>query len=368
MMAGPKISIVIPTRNRRRLLEETLNSVFAQTVAEWELIVIDDASEDETWPWLSSLADTRIRKFRLEQHGERSTARNMGLEAARGEFVLFLDDDDLLPGAALQIHLAVLSKYPKAVASIGGYTMFNERDQHYTVRIIRRRQARHIWQELLFGWMAVSGQCLFRTEAVRAAKGWDGEFIPIEDHQLWLRVARLGPVALLPEAVLLYRVHGGQWRPPRLWKLMNKVRQRAAKKVHGKERELAERILEAREQYRQALNCYGRGETMAALGGYFKALQLAPSLFASPLTRPLFLPPMLKCFAGGRPVFSRLRRLSRKQPRAFAAPTIIDRQGRSDLTGNVENEAREVAAESQDGEQLEGQLDAVSPQIGGQLT
>src|SRR5947208_15659485 len=92
----PLVSAVIPTRNRLGFLQEAVESARRQTYANWELIVVDDASEDGTWVWLCSLNDLRIRTFRLEHRSERSIARNQGLSKARGEFALFLDDDDLL--------------------------------------------------------------------------------------------------------------------------------------------------------------------------------------------------------------------------------------------------------------------------------
>src|SRR5439155_19601878 len=106
------LSVVIPTRNRLGFLQEAVESVRRQTYANWELIVVDDASEDGTWVWLCSLNDLRIRTFRLEHRSERSIARNQGLSKARGEFALFLDDDDLLHSRALKRLTKALHRRP----------------------------------------------------------------------------------------------------------------------------------------------------------------------------------------------------------------------------------------------------------------
>ncbi len=95
-MANELISIVTPTHNRCGWLKEMVASVFAQTIGSWELIIVDDASTDETWSWLQGLGDARVRKIRLAQHAERSKARNLGLQGAKGRLILFLDDDLLL--------------------------------------------------------------------------------------------------------------------------------------------------------------------------------------------------------------------------------------------------------------------------------
>src|SRR5580658_1881005 len=96
-----EISVIIPTRNRLAYLKEAVASVLAQDHRDREVVVVDDASEDGTWAWLSSLTDPDVRVLRMEQHGERSAARNLGLNYAQGKYVLFLDHDDLLAPSAL---------------------------------------------------------------------------------------------------------------------------------------------------------------------------------------------------------------------------------------------------------------------------
>ena len=105
----PAVSVVIATRNRRGLLSEAIATVVDQTLSDWELIVVDDASEDDTAELLASIDDSRVRSLRQPAHGERSKARNLGLAEARGEFVMFLDDDDLLRPAALASLSAALA-------------------------------------------------------------------------------------------------------------------------------------------------------------------------------------------------------------------------------------------------------------------
>src|SRR5207249_6673035 len=90
------VSVVIATRNRRLFLSEAIATVQQQTFDDWELIVVDDASTYDTPSFLGGLRDSRIRDIRQATHGQRSVARNRGLADARGEFVMFLDDDDLL--------------------------------------------------------------------------------------------------------------------------------------------------------------------------------------------------------------------------------------------------------------------------------
>ena len=291
MSNDPIVTVVIPTRNRCDWLKETVASVCSQTLKEWELIIVDDASTDDTWPWVNSLADSRIRPVRLNEHSERTRARNAGLAAARGPFILFLDDDDLLPERALEAHHAALATYSDAVASFGGYTLFGEPGWSKTVRIVRRQELRYVWNDVLFGWTPVSGHTMLRTESVRSADGWDGRYIPIEDHVMWLRILRSRPVAVLPDSVLFYRVHGGQWRPPNYYEMMNDVREKAVARIEGKERQSAERILRARYLFQAASAHYARAEMVKAFSLYLQAFAAAPNLIRSPLSRSMLLQP-----------------------------------------------------------------------------
>ena len=101
----PLISIIIPTFNRAKLIGHTLDSVISQTYQEWECIVIDDGSTDQTMEVLSMYAkkDSRIRTTsRIDGIKGACTCRNMGIEEAKGEFILFLDSDDLLANYCLE--------------------------------------------------------------------------------------------------------------------------------------------------------------------------------------------------------------------------------------------------------------------------
>jgi glycosyltransferase involved in cell wall biosynthesis len=319
MTSAPTVTVVIPTRNRCDLLKETIASVFAQTYAQWELIVVDDASEDATASWLNSLTDSRVQVIRFDQRSERTRARNAGLQEAKGPYILFLDDDDLLFAHALRAHVDALEASPAAVMSIGGYVMFDEYGSRRTYRMARRRRLANVFQDLLFGWIPVSGQCLLRTAVIQSVNGWDGTLIPIEDHGLWMRIAREPPVVLLPDLVLMYRIHRGQWRPGNLAHMMTVVREQAVSRIEGRERAPAEQVLKARALANEANGHYRRAEAGRALRLYYQAIRLRPSLLRSPITRPTIAVPMMKCLVGnvglrlGRPLYHRMLRMLKKE-------------------------------------------------------
>jgi glycosyltransferase involved in cell wall biosynthesis len=108
----PLISVVIPAYNRARLLPRTLKSVQEQTHQNWEAIIVDDGSRDDTAEVAARLAreDDRIRLIRQEKNAGAQAARNRGIRAARGQWVAFLDSDDLFLPESLEIRLAALFK------------------------------------------------------------------------------------------------------------------------------------------------------------------------------------------------------------------------------------------------------------------
>jgi len=262
---------------------------------------------------------------------------------------LFLDDDDLLPAPALQSHYEAFVRYPSAIASSGGAGHFDERGAQRISRMVRKRSARYVWIDLLFGWCPVSGQTLLRTQTIKAVKGWDTTYNILEDLELWLRAMRLGPVALLPDIVIMARVHRGQWRPRKMVmkKIMAKLCNRAAKGVEGRERELAERVLAARNHRRLAAGHYHNAQTGKALFSYLKAARLAPEVLRSPLTRRKLLAPIMRCLIGGLPVLALFQRLFKSKTIAYSRRVVVDSDGRNDLTPDHENTSPESALQSE---------------------
>lgn len=298
MSLNPIVTIVTPTHNRLSMLKETVNSIKAQTYRNWEHIIVDDASTRETQEWLESVKDDRVKTIRLSVSGERANARNIGLKAAAGTLILFLDDDDLLFPEALSTHVNALTTSPKAIASIGGYEIFRENMVTSRNRIIRKKTLRRIHTDILFGWMAVSGQCVFRTEIVRSFNGWEGKYIPIEDHVFWLHASTLGPAVLIPEIVMRYRIHSAQSRPENIDDMMAEVRENAVEQNQEMMANQSRRILEARRFYVQADHHFTDMEAGKALRLYLKAIRTAPEILRSPLIRAMIVLPALYCLTG----------------------------------------------------------------------
>jgi len=118
------VSVVIPTFNRLRLLQQAIASVQAQTYSNWELIVVDDGSTDASFETISAIEDSRIRVIRLEHTGNIGFVRNIGARSGKGVWITFLDSDDIWLPERLNIQLSSLIREKKHWG-YGGYELMN---------------------------------------------------------------------------------------------------------------------------------------------------------------------------------------------------------------------------------------------------
>lgn len=112
-MGNEKVSIVIPLFNRARLIKDTLQSLYQQTYADWEVVIVDDGSTDDSYAVVleEARSDERIKLFKREQTPKGApTCRNIGIENATGTFIIFLDSDDLLAPYCLEERVEAFSK------------------------------------------------------------------------------------------------------------------------------------------------------------------------------------------------------------------------------------------------------------------
>lgn len=330
----PLVSVVIPTRNRCGLLKQAVASVQSQTFERWEGVVVDDFSTDDTRSWLRTVEDDRLRVLLLDEHEERSVARNRGLAIARGRFVMFLDDDDKLRRRALAHLVRALHRHQDAVAAVGARAVFDDRGHRRRARHPLVPLCRDLWPEALTGmFVGCQGQTLFRTEVVVGAGGWRPDLSVAEDHELWLRVTRRGPVALVPHTVLENRRHGGQSRPPGVATIEAEFRRAHVDSLPEGQRERGSLLLEARARLRRAMTAFAAGDCRVAIVALVAGIRRAPRLLGSPVVGPGLLILALKATAGAvmGPRFLQLVRSGRDRLRIISrtAPGATTPFGRS---------------------------------------
>jgi glycosyltransferase involved in cell wall biosynthesis len=284
--APPTVTVVIPTLDRRAWLADAVDSVRRQGGVPWELIVVN-STQDDTLAWLAGFGDPRIRGIQLPAPAERSLARNQGLAAVSSPLVMFLDDDDTLEDRGLEVLTRAILGRPDAVAAVGArrdwYVVAGRRRRDAHPRLARTRRA---FEDFLFGWSAVSGQNVYRTDAIRRAGAYDPSVSIVEDRDLWLRVSRLGPIVVRPEIVMTYRIHPNQRRPADLVRMREMVARRAIRRLPRRERRRGLGIRRSAALISGAEDALRAGRPFRALGLTARAAVLPPRPFLSPLVGP----------------------------------------------------------------------------------
>lgn len=123
---APTISIIMPCYNAGKYIAESIQSVLSQTYLDWELIIIDDKSTDDSIQQITTFNDPRIHLIKLEQNQGAGGCRNAGLQKVQGAYIAFLDSDDLWKPNKLEISLSYLQKNPKTAVVCTGYSFINE--------------------------------------------------------------------------------------------------------------------------------------------------------------------------------------------------------------------------------------------------
>lgn len=275
------MTVVIPTRNRRALLTRAVATVRAQTLADWQLVLVDDASTDDTWDWISSQDDPRIVGHRVAQQGERSAARNTGLARADAPYVLFLDDDDELRPDALAALSAGLDETEAASVAVGS-VYFVDPSGRTTPPMATRRLVHNPWRELLAGWVAITGQMLIRTDVLRAIGGFRPDMPMAEDQELWFRlVEQERPAIFLPVVVLDHRPHRSPDKVAHGTEVEREIRSAYLERT-GHRRAVA-RAIAAQERLRASNRASQDGDFRRAAGLYFSGIARCPELLLSPV-------------------------------------------------------------------------------------
>jgi glycosyltransferase involved in cell wall biosynthesis len=208
----PAVSIIVPTFNRLEFLPAAIESAFAQSFTDWELIVADDGSDGDTSTYLRGLDDPpRVRVLWLAHSGRPSVARNAALRAARGEYVAFLDSDDLWLPQKLATQVERLKRRPECRWS---YTRFAQVDAAGRPRLAadpRSSPAPCGWilEKLLKEETVIAlPSVVVSRELLQQVGEFDEELAMCEDDDLWLRLAAASEIDGVDATLTLIRRHG----------------------------------------------------------------------------------------------------------------------------------------------------------------
>src|SRR5882724_1495319 len=207
----PLVSVVVPTYNRLQYLPAAVSSVLGQTFGQWELIIADDGSDEETLAYLQTLEQlTRVKVLRLSHSGNPASARNAALREARGEYVAFLDSDDTWMPTKLEVQLAALRAAPDCHWSYTDHVRINEAGQSINSQRDPNRTlpGGDIVEPLLrLRAGTPTPTIMAERQLIERAGGFDEQQRLHEDYDLWLRLALLSKVLVLKEPLACVRRH-----------------------------------------------------------------------------------------------------------------------------------------------------------------
>lgn len=205
-----KVSIVVPTFNRADVIGRALRSIIKQTYADYEVIVVDDGSTDDTESAVSAIKDARIRYIPLSENQGVAHARNIGIQEAAGDFIAFLDSDDEWLPDKLQIQMAEIEKlddaYGMVYCRMGGWV--RDGSSRFVCPPLDWKQKileGNIFHSLLFQNVIGTPTMLVRRECFAQAGGFKEALRCLEDWEMILRIAKRWKIGFVDQ--ILVEVH-----------------------------------------------------------------------------------------------------------------------------------------------------------------
>lgn len=206
----PMVTVVIPVYNGKRFLQETMESVFAQTFRDYEVICVNDGSTDGSAALLETYGE-RVKVVHQTNAGQ-SAARNTGVQQAKGKYIAFLDQDDRWYPSNLEQQVAVLTSAPDVVLVHCNYDRVDAEGRMLQAgaALVERASALASPLGLLIGEALVfPSAMLVRRDVFQRVGGFDPELRGFEDFDLIARLKQQGRFVLLNESGMAYRLHGG---------------------------------------------------------------------------------------------------------------------------------------------------------------
>jgi len=205
----PLISVVMAAYNGAGLIEDTIASVLEQDCGDFELIVVDDASTDDTLARLRAITDPRVRVLAAQTNGGPVVARNMAHAVARGRYIVGLDQDDLCHPDRFSTQVAWLEAHPQAVLVASAVALL-EKGRIRPARAPFETSPVLIDWRLQFGNPLVWSSVMIRAEAVRQLAVFERvDRLYAEDFDLYQRLSALGPLGRIDRPLVTYRIHPG---------------------------------------------------------------------------------------------------------------------------------------------------------------
>ena len=198
-----KVSIVIPTHNRCVLLEKAIKSVLEQDFIEFQLIIIDDASEDNTENFVKSLNDNRIEYYKIEKSKGGNYARNLGISKCNGRYIAFLDDDDEWCSTKLRKQVELFEKDSSVgLVYTGSEIIYVSEDiKYFNIPNLKGELSKKI---LIKNYIGTTSSVIIRKDILNKTDCFDENLSALQDYDLWIRICQLCNVEVVKEPLVKY--------------------------------------------------------------------------------------------------------------------------------------------------------------------
>jgi len=205
----PKVSVIIPCYNAEDFIKEAIESVLAQSFQDFEILVVDNNSKDNSKAIIESFTNKRVKYLRQEIQGE-AAARNKGIEEASGEYIAFLDADDLWKANKLEEHIKVHDANPDYGLSYSNcdYMLKDDGTLHTMIRL---GFTGTVYYNLLAeNFIITPSSVVVKKSVLDEVGGFNNTYINGTDYDMWLRIAKKHKVIFIKEPLSIYRQHDGQ--------------------------------------------------------------------------------------------------------------------------------------------------------------
>lgn len=223
MSDKPYVSVIMPVYNAMPYIYDAVGSVLGQSFKDFELILIDDGSTDDSWTWINNQEDERIRCFKNDKNCGAATAKNRGVDEAHGKYIAFLDADDWAYPNRLEKQVQFLDKHT-AYMGVSSYMIYMDEEGQSKGQYFKHWESPdRLSSSMLFYNSLPQSTLMFRREVFDKNRFTPG-MEPAEDYHLWVYLARHDRIYKLQKTLVMYRLHDGGVSVRRSEKMVISVR------------------------------------------------------------------------------------------------------------------------------------------------
>ncbi|WP_392482955.1 glycosyltransferase family 2 protein [Nostoc sp. C110] len=204
-----KVSVIIPAYNAMHYLPKTVSSVLQQTFTNFEILIINDGSSDNIQEWVLNLTDKRVKLISQQNQGV-SVARNIGISQAQGEYIAFLDSDDLWNATKLEKQVRCLDHNP-TIGLVHTWMAVIDEQGKPTGKVMKSKTEGSVWKQLVEKNTVACSSVMVRRLCFQKLGGFSprqNEYpVDVEDWEMWIRIAAHYPFTVIKEPLISYRQH-----------------------------------------------------------------------------------------------------------------------------------------------------------------